>query len=793
MHKLSVLLPMRDTGKNDIIERLQWRKLAVKRLDCVEFIAVDDGSPDPEPIEAACKELGIKYVRLQTADAPFSLARTRNAGIRAATGEYVYFEDLDFRHRSDFYDRLVGIAESETFGKIPFNFLSIPTLFLTEGASKDLLEAPNFDAKFDSYISQLPFLNPDAPNPLCDSYAPVGSNLFLKRDTCFHIGLFDEYFNSWGGEDREFVFRLLFHNSKLLRPLNMHITKAWKLHQTSAFEGWRSLYRIHGEAAAWMGLHAVHIHHAENPWKEQFAREQNFRYCNDKIAAIGHAGRMHILPAPKKEEPAHIFIGRNIVFYNDEVMNVLGNVEVIEPIQSIEPEIFAQTVIEKAPASVFFQNPYGKPWLKRVWDTVKAAGVKCVCAERGAFPGSIYFDGAFCAESPAYGREHWAESRPVDSFAFVQGLRAMNSALEPQGCADMSAVREMCRPQTKRNVLVLLQSLTDATTLHFTGDLPNYTAFLDAIRLLDGMEGINLLVKNHPLNKINPLAGVGVNVSACNIYELFDLADSCITLNSGAGLLALGAGIPVITMGKCFYAQEGLAVSCSDIEVVKEMVQSNMAIDRESVSRFYGYLINDFYSFADWQYGSREQSANTNMSLMSKLVYRSIKIDPLPAYVSRPSMTFHDLTLAPYLLHIFQQKDAFASERRVSEVDKLMGLVKELDPEYIYRALGKTPEDIWNADDASMAFYQGLFRQAGDSFRLLAEQDGKPGSYRAAGEAYAVAGDIPAAIELYQAASALSPGHRRIMARLAELESEEGDKAVSANVYRIARPRRALQ
>ncbi|MBN9678420.1 glycosyltransferase [Salipiger bermudensis] len=792
MTKLSVLLPVRDNGNIDIVERLSWRKGRVEEFPDIEFIAVDDGSPEPDNIREACLSLGIRYVRLETRDAPFSLARSRNAGIKHSSGEYIYFEDLDFLHKADFYGRLLDLIEDNFLDRIPFNFLSVPTLFLKEEASKELMSSPNFDKCFDRFVARLPFIDTDSENDLCDIYAPVGSNIFLKRETCFHVGLFDEYFNSWGGEDREFVFRLLHHNSKVLRPLQMHVTKSWKLHRTSAYEGWRSLYRLHGEVLADMGLYAMHIYHPENPWKSKFSREQNFRYCNDKIAAIGSAGRVKIEPVPTSGDKVNIFIGHNIIFNNDEVINVLGNVEIVPMNDQMDPVEFSKNILERDPRSVFFQNPYGRPWLKAVWDDLKSRGIRCVCAERGAFPGTIYFDDDFCGESASYEKDLWKDSDPVDTYSFISSLRSQNNALEPQGRGDFSSFREKVRGQEKRNVLVLLQSVTDATTLHFTGDLPSYKDFIDGIRSLEGVEGINLLIKNHPLNKYNPLDGVGVDVSDLNIYDLFDVADSCITLNSGAGLLALGAGVPVIAMGKCFYAQEELAISCSDIDRVQRLITSNLSANRVEVGRFYGYLLNEFYSFADWIYGARDNGPQANMSLMSRLVYRSIKIAGFEDRELRPKMTASDLCMVPYQLFMFQNKEKFRGEVRQSEVEKVVKAVVPLKADFADDLVEEGADYERRLEAASVAFYQGLHGKAGDLFLELSEQVLKPGTLRAAAEAYVCAGRVDRGIALYERAAELAPGHGRIISRLQELKEDRHDKLLSANCYRIARPRRPM-
>ncbi|TWG96698.1 putative glycosyltransferase involved in capsule biosynthesis [Mesorhizobium sp. J18] len=653
MAKLSVIIPLRANENIDVIERLCWK--AIPEDSQIEVVISDDGSSNARAIKSLCNSRGWRYVRLRTADAPFSLSRARNAGIRAAMGEYLYFEDVDFLHRGDFYQNLLDLLPS--FDEAPFNFASIPTLFLTDNASNKLIEnitdRKEFDRIFTSYIQRLPFTNPDEPNDLCNSYAIIGSNILLRRDLCFHIGLFDEFFNGWGGEDRDFVFRLLHHNSHLLRPANFSSTKNWKPHRTNAFEGWRSVYRLHGDWLKSLGIYAVHIYHPENAWKEPEIRRLNFEYAERKATEI-ETGRRKIDPIPfPGKEPLNIFIGRNPVFYNDQIMQALGNVKVADPLQTIPPATFAADVKADNPARVFFQNPYGNEWLREVWALLKDADIPCFCAERGALPWSIYFDkNGFCCESQSYRRELWDKSAPVDAMQYLMRLRQSAEFLEPQGNKPIFDLTNNLDPD-KKTVLVLLQSLTDTTTLHFCHPLNNYSEFLDTIREIDYIKKYNILIKNHPLNKIHPIHDVGIQVDEYSLYDLFDISESVITLNSGAGLLALAAGRQVINLGTSFYAQEGLAQSASTIGSILEILESGIAPSQDDVNRFYGYLLNDFYSFASWQYGSRDASDRTKLSIMKEIRFRDIKIDDIRKSVKKKELEKYSLIMDPFSYYFF--------------------------------------------------------------------------------------------------------------------------------------------
>ncbi|KQV42550.1 MULTISPECIES: glycosyltransferase [unclassified Rhizobium] len=711
---LAVIIAVRANDNVDILERLRWKNIPID--DHVQVVLVDDGSANARELEVLCEEKGWIYKHLMTNDAPFSLARSRNAGIKTATANYVYFEDADFLHKSNFYERLLHVADN--LEESPFNFAAIPTLFLTEQASKALIEKvhspADFDHQIDQFIAKLPFINPDVPNDLCDSFAPVGSNILVRRDLCFHVGLFDEYFNSWGGEDRDLIFRLLEKNSFLYRPHAFAETKKWAIHRTTVFEGWRSVYRLHGDWMAGMGIYAVHVHHPENGWKDPYERHANFSYAEKKAKEIV-AGKLKVMPCEIPGAPLNIFIGRNPVFYNDEVMKAIGSVAIIDPDMKVPPEEFAQRVIERVPDRVFFQNPYGNDWLLELWNCLRSQGIKCVCAERGGLPWSIYLDeGGFCCGSDSYARHLWQGSAPIDAREYLAALRANGETLEPQKNTPIEKLTPLLTVG-QRTVLVLLQSLTDATTRHFCAPLQNYDEFLSIIRDLDGIGRYNVLVKNHPLNKENPIEGVGVSVESYNIYDLYEVADVVVTLNSGGGMMALAAGRPVVTMGTTFYAQEDLAMSASDLDTLVDRID-NPTYDKGSVDRFYGYLLNDFYSFASWKYSQRDYSDKTRMSLMQEVRYSKIVLNGKATEVKRTLFDCFSLIMDPYAHHLYKNGHA-ASAFKPMPVKKASLLQSAMVPliRPAVRLIGNRSDDIarFNADPAG---YFAMLKNPGYRF-----------------------------------------------------------------------------
>jgi len=749
---LSIIIPVRINDNVDIIQRLSWRKY----LDTkgIEIVVVDDGSRDCDLIQSLCSENNWVYIRLETQDAPFSASRARNAGIRAATAEFIYFEDVDLIHKTDFYQSLIKI--SVFLEESPFNFAAVPVLYLTKKSSEalvDLLGKPKkFNSKIDDFITKLPFINTDEPNDLCDVFAPVGSNILVRRSLCFHVGLFDEYFSSWGGEDRDFVFRLLNHNNYLFRPSDFGQTKNWPIHRTNTYEGWRSVYKLHGDWVSKLGLYSMHIHHPDNGWKDPYARQANVAYASKKSLDIAER-RRHVNPSPMPNEDLTILVGRNPVFFNEEIMKILGNVTVIDPDYQVEPDVFAEKIRQNTPIQVIFQNPYGTTWMLSVWRILKEEGFKCICAERGALPWSIYFDeGGFCGESPSYGKDFWGTRIPIDSKSYVNGLRECGTTLEPQGKNSVESLYTRLRPR-KKNVLVLLQSVTDTTTNHFCGPLENYDSFLSIVKELQQTNEYNVLVKDHPLNTIKLLPDTGIDVSSYNIFDLYDVSDIVLTLNSGGGLIALGDRIPVICMGESFYAQDGLAMKAENLADVRRLIESPL-YSNDSVDRFFGYLINNFYSFAQWKYDKRKYSSKTNMSLMRDIQYRKVVIGRTEKTISRVPMNRHSLILETFALDIYQKgkKSELPSVKNASSSKELLisfdGAIKE----------------------GYKAFRERRFVSSAAAFNYAARH-GKMNAklLRATAEAYDNAGETSTAIDFLKKANTLAGDHKPIKRRIREM------------------------
>ena len=78
----------------------------LKERDGLEIILVDDGSTDSSP--ALCDQYAVQDYRVKVIHKPNGRAASaRNAGLRAASGEYVAFVDADDWISPDMYEKML--------------------------------------------------------------------------------------------------------------------------------------------------------------------------------------------------------------------------------------------------------------------------------------------------------------------------------------------------------------------------------------------------------------------------------------------------------------------------------------------------------------------------------------------------------------------------------------------------------------------------------------------------------------------------------------------------------------
>lgn len=104
MPKVSVIVPVYNAEKylRECVD-----SILVQTIKDIEVILVDDGATDSSP--AICDEYAVKDSRVQVIHKPNGRASSaRNAGIRAATGEFIAFVDSDDWISPEMYEKMAA-------------------------------------------------------------------------------------------------------------------------------------------------------------------------------------------------------------------------------------------------------------------------------------------------------------------------------------------------------------------------------------------------------------------------------------------------------------------------------------------------------------------------------------------------------------------------------------------------------------------------------------------------------------------------------------------------------------
>lgn len=180
-----------------------------------EIIIADDGSDERTKflIEKYRAKLNIPMVHVWHEDKGFRLAKIRNMAIARATGEYIIQIDGDIIMHPYF------IADHRSFAS-PGSFVRASRIYISSEVSQQMLNQKRykinaFSKGITNFFSALriPFLWKHFETGYKDKgderYEIHGCNMAYWRKDAIQVNGYNELFNGWGPEDKEFITRLL--------------------------------------------------------------------------------------------------------------------------------------------------------------------------------------------------------------------------------------------------------------------------------------------------------------------------------------------------------------------------------------------------------------------------------------------------------------------------------------------------------------------------------------------------------------------------------------------------------
>ncbi|MEP7356388.1 MAG: glycosyltransferase family A protein [Anaerolineales bacterium] len=221
---LSIIIPVRNGGAafDTCLQALEIARAACRGVAQTELIVVDDGSSDASP--AAARAAGARLIALP-APSGRGPAFARNAGARAAQGEYLFFVDADVAlHASAL--RLAAEA-----------FQADPALEACFGSYDDSPAAANFLSQYKNLLHH--YVHQHAHRQASTFWTGCGA---IRLATFLALGGFDaETYRLPSIEDIDLGYRLRRRGGEILLLKDMRCThlKRWtarSLLQSDVFE-----------------------------------------------------------------------------------------------------------------------------------------------------------------------------------------------------------------------------------------------------------------------------------------------------------------------------------------------------------------------------------------------------------------------------------------------------------------------------------------------------------------------------------------------------------------------------
>ncbi|MFW6067633.1 MAG: hypothetical protein ACOC97_04785, partial [Myxococcota bacterium] len=321
------------------------------------------------------------------------------------------------------------------------------------------------------------------------------------------------------------------------------------------------------------------------------------------------------------------------------VLFAFGDLEFAPERRFRRPEHLLARIRQEGFDQVLLPNPYGNPVRLGLYRALREAGVRTVVSERGALPGSWYFDHGFNADSPSYDPAQW--NHPLDDAQgeairrHVEELRSSSEALERQGPRrSLDELRQDLGATGRRVLLVPLQRPTDTVVQHFSGDVAGVEGVVAVAERLGALldsedEPWRVVLKKHPLeDRAPPLRGrhTAYAPDDAHVHDLLELADAVLTLNSGVGVLALAFGKPTLVLGRAFYAHPGLAVPVASAEEAHRALRQGSAPDPETARRFLFHLRHRVYSFGTFTTEEQVRRDGTRLRITRRIDFRELRI-----------------------------------------------------------------------------------------------------------------------------------------------------------------------
>ncbi|HEX7114034.1 MAG TPA: glycosyltransferase family 2 protein [Steroidobacter sp.] len=209
-----------------------------------EIVIADDGSgPETRVVIDQWRRRGLPIEHVWQEDAGFRVARSRNSAIASVQADYIVSVDGDMVLHPRFIEDHVNAARPDWFiqGARPRLSPATTAKLLSRGEPRVSFFSPGMQQR--PYALRSALLSKLLSRTKTTLAGIQGCNQSFWREHAVRVNGYDERFNGWGPEDREFAARLL-HIGLKRRQLR-HLAIAFHLyHPTRAPLGKNPLNRL---------------------------------------------------------------------------------------------------------------------------------------------------------------------------------------------------------------------------------------------------------------------------------------------------------------------------------------------------------------------------------------------------------------------------------------------------------------------------------------------------------------------------------------------------------------------
>ncbi|BCX67042.1 capsular polysaccharide export protein, LipB/KpsS family [Pseudomonas izuensis] len=284
---------------------------------------------------------------------------------------------------------------------------------------------------------------------------------------------------------------------------------------------------------------------------------------------------------------------------------------------------------------VIMPNPYGNERRRWIYTHLKNLNFPVMVFDRGALPGSWFFDLGFNADSATYHPLRW--DKPLNSEetlaieTYIQSAKEQ-TPLEVQGDRlGGKALKEDLGLSDKKVLFVPFQRPSDTTIKFFSGGIESFDNFVALVnqtkRLLQQHAPDWVIVaKRHPLEQTRPNADVMFVADDTHVHDLIEMSEAVLLVNSGVGVISSLFDKPVLHAGDAFYSHPGLNRQVKTPEDVVYWILNGFQVSKDIRNRFTHHLVNKVYSFGTFETELVLQKDGSYRNITRKINFDTVTI-----------------------------------------------------------------------------------------------------------------------------------------------------------------------